>query len=309
MKSKLDTIYLMKLFAAIVHRGSFAAAAAQLSITPSKASKDIQYLESLLDTRLLQRSTRHVTTTDAGELFYHKSQEILELNDELLDNLSHQKTQLSGELRLTAPKLWGERILTPIILAFKRHHPDVHIKASFSNEHSDLHRDKLHIAFRSTQITTEPYLARLIAKDESILCASHDYLSRHAAPQTPEALAEHKMILLSSRDKVFDRIKLLCTNHSAMQSIEQRLDGELTFNNKSAIYQAVKAGFGIAVLPKYLVDADLRRGDLVAILPDYQLASANFYALYSHRRKDSALINLFIDFVIAELTPAQAKVD
>ncbi|MCG9739687.1 LysR family transcriptional regulator [Shewanella insulae] len=300
MKNKLDTIYLMKLFAAIVHHGSFAAAARQLSVTPSKASKDIQYLESLLDTRLLQRSTRHVTTTDAGELFYHKSREILELNDELLDSLSSQKTQLSGELRLTAPELWGERILTPIILAFKQCHPDVRIKASFSNETSDLHRDKLHIAFRSTQISNEPYLARLIMADESLLCASPDYLSRHAAPENPEALARHEMITLTGRDKAFDRIKLLNAN----QKVEIQLDGELSFNNKNAIYQAVKAGLGIAVLPKYLVEAELHRGELVTILPDYRLASSNFYALYSHRRKDSALINLFIDFVIAQITPA-----
>jgi len=298
MSKKLDQIHLMKLFVAIVQTGTFAAAAQQLNITATKASKDIQYLERLMDAILIRRSTRSFHLTDSGELFYQKSLQILELYDQMRDNILSMKVALSGELRLAAPSLWGNVVLTPLILKFKRLHPEVKIVTDYSNEMHNLMRDNIHVTFRSTELKNEPYLARFICKDESVLCASKSYLEQSTAMSQLEDLSAHKFISLARKHSEFDQLTFI---HKG-QELNQHLAGDLSFNNKDAIYQAVKDGFGIAVLPRYLVNADMAADIIAPVLPEYELRSSNFYALYTQRKKESALVNEFIDFVHKNLT-------
>ena len=115
---KLDTLYLMRLLVAIVRCGSFAAAAAQLGITPSKASKDLRHLEQSLGSVLLSRTTRRVQLTDAGELAYRQADQMIALHEQLLDGLQRRRSALCGELRITAPDLWGEVVLTPVPVSY-----------------------------------------------------------------------------------------------------------------------------------------------------------------------------------------------
>ena len=294
MTNKLDTLYLMKLFSAICQFGSFSAAAAQLQITASKATKDIQYLEQQVATTLLNRTTRNISLTDAGELYYLKSQEIIELHEQLLDSLRNQKHVLAGDLRIAAPELWGEVVLTPIMLAFKQRHPNVRFIADFSNEPSDLLRDNIHIAFRSTQLTSEPYIARYISDDDYVMCASPDYLTHSPDLTTPEDLLRHKLIVLSSKGRITDKI----TFQRGDQILHQHLLWDMALTHKKAMMHAVTLGLGIAVLPRYLVAQALAQGTLVEVLSGYKIQGSSFYALYTQRRKDSNLVNQFIDFVI-----------
>jgi DNA-binding transcriptional LysR family regulator len=293
MKSKLNHLYLMKLFISIVQKGSFAEAARTLSVAPAKASKDIHYLETSLGSILLNRSTRSLNITDAGELFYQSALEIVEMHSQMLDNLAMLKHTISGELRITAPVLWGEVILAPIIIAYKQRYPLVKFSAEFSNTTIDIFKENIHIAFRSTNLRDEPYLARYIADDEFVLCASKEYLSSKIIPKTPQDLLGLDLITLVTNESKFTRIDF---NHKG-QAIHQHLNGELHFNNKQVIYETVKAGLGYAVLPRYLVLKGLDSGNIVEMLADYQIKGAAFYALYTQRRKESALVNHFIDFV------------
>ncbi len=283
----------MKLFIAIVQKGSFTRAAEQLNVAAAKASKDIQYLENSLDSVLLNRSTRSLNVTDAGEVYYRSALNIVEMQSQMLDNLAMLKNQISGNLRITAPALWGEVVLAPIIIAYKQSFPMVKFSADFSNETIDIFEENIHIAFRSTTLKDEPYLARYITKDDFVLCASKDYLSSNSIPKTPQELVELTFITLLTNNHQFEQIEFTHKN----QTIHQHLQSELLFNNKQVIYETVKAGLGYAVLPKYLVNKDLKSGLLIEILEDYQLNESAFYALYTQRRKESALVNHFIDFV------------
>ena len=179
MNHKLNHLYLMKLFVAIVQHGSFSRAAIALKVTATKASKDIRHLEKTLDSQLFNRTTRSVNLTDSGEVYFKSAIDILDLHSQMIDNINVMKSTLNGELRVTAPSLWGEVILVPIILLFKEIYPQVKFIADFSNDTNDIFRDNIHIAFRSTELENEPYLARFIAKDEYILCANPDYLSNN----------------------------------------------------------------------------------------------------------------------------------
>jgi len=196
-------------------------------------------------------------------------------------------------LRITAPALWGEVILAPIIIAYKQRFPLVKFSADFSNDTIDIFQENIHIAFRSTNLRDEPYLARYIGEDEFVLCASKEYLSSSIEPKIPQDLAFLNFVTLTSRGSQFDRIDFIYKD----QAIHQHLKAELHFNNKQVIYETVKAGLGYAVLPRYLVNKEMELGSLVEMLPNYKIKGATFYALYTQRRKESALINHFIDFV------------
>lgn len=287
----------MKLFIAIVQKGSFAAAARSLDVAAAKASKDIYYLETTLKTSLLTRSTRSLNITDTGELFYQSALDIVEMHSQMLDNLAMLKTTISGQLRITAPALWGEVVLSPIIIAYKQRFPLVKFTADFSNDIIDIFKENIHIAFRSTNLRDEPYLARYIADDEFVLCASKKYISSKKMPNTPQDLLELDLITLATSGSQFDKIDFLYKN----QAVHQHLQGELHVNNKQVIYEMVKAGLGYAVLPRYLVQKDLKSHAVVELLSEYQIKGAAFYALYTQRRKESALVNHFIDFVVASV--------
>jgi len=295
MQSKLNQIYLMKLYIAIVQKGSFAQAARSLNVAAAKVSKDVHYLEQSLDCVLLNRSTRTLSVTDAGELFYRSALDIVEMHSQMLDNLAMLKNTISGELRITAPALWGEVVLTPILIAYRQRFPLVKFSADFSNETIDIFKENIHIAFRSTQLQDEPYLARYIEDDEFVLCASKAYLSTMVMPKVPQDLTQLALITLTSNERKLTSIDFIYKD----QTVSQHLSGELHFNNKQVIYQALKAGLGYAVLPKYLVAKELQEGTVIEMLTDYNIKGAAFYALYTQRRKESALVNHFIDFVVA----------
>jgi DNA-binding transcriptional LysR family regulator len=176
---------------------------------------------------------------------------------------------------------------------FKKKYPKVKFIADFSNETSDIFRENIHIAFRSTELKKEPYLARYICKDEYTLCASREYLQDNKAIESLADLNNHQMIIFTRKGSVIDRFEFTYQQ----QSIQHHVSGSLSFNNKNAIYQAVVMGCGIAILPKYLLVKKLLSGELVEILPEHHIKSLSFYALYTQRRKESKLVNTFIDYV------------
>lgn len=294
---KLDTLYLMRLLVTITRFGSFAAAATHLGITPSKASKDLRHLEQSLGTVLLSRTTRKVQLTDAGELAYRQADQMIALHEQLLEGLQRNRAALSGELRITAPDLWGEVVLTPVLLRFRATHPDVRLIVDFSNRTADLLRDNLHVAFRSTELGTEPYLARPVARNELVLCASDTYLASRPPLTRPQDLQQHSLITRSQDYSRHERWTLL---HKGSE-IPLEVAGELAFSNKKAIHAAMRQGLGIACLPRYLVARELADGTLCEVLPAYRPKGAHFYALYTQRRAESALVGHFLDYVIDEL--------
>jgi DNA-binding transcriptional LysR family regulator len=291
----------MRLLVAIVQYGSFSKAAAQLNITATKASKDIRYLETSLNISLLHRTTRSLHLTDAGEIFYANALTTLENHQQTLDKILNLQASVHGELRISAPDLWGQVVLTPIILAFKQRYPDVSFQAHYSNQQIDLHKTAIHIAFRSTQLKDQPYIARLIHTDTFSLCASHHYLEQHPTVKSPADLVNHNFITLLDNNQPIDHVVF----NYAGKEIHQPINSQLAFSNKKDIFSAAKRDFGVAVLPTYLIKDAIQKGDIEEILTNYPIKSANFYALYTQRRKESALIDTFIQFVIQQTNTGQ----
>jgi DNA-binding transcriptional LysR family regulator len=284
----------MRLFTTIVQQGTFHQAADLLGITATKASKDIKHLEAHLQVKLLQRTTRSIHLTDAGKIYFQSASDILESHQHMLDKLQSIKHNLQGEVRISAPALWGKIVLTPIILAFKKKHPEVSFIANYTNQRIDLNKEDVHICFRSTLLNNETYLARYIGEDNYVLSASDSYLKQSATINTPSDLDNHSIIYLAQQDRLFEKISFQYQD----STIHKHLKGSLGFNDKESIYQATKRGFGLAVLPRYLIANDLETEQLFEVLEDYPIQGSKFYALYNQRRRESAVINQFIDFVI-----------
>lgn len=293
MVAQTDKIFLMQLFVQIVHLGTFSAAAQKMGITPSKASKDIQQLEKTLGSVLLNRSTRSIGITSAGELYYDTAIEVLASYDGLIDNLNYIKNRLTGELRITAPELWGNIVLSPLIFEFKKKYPDVAIRANYSNEVIDLFRENTHIAFRSTSLNNEPYLSKRICRDDTVLCASPEYLQRAGIPKNLDELNKLDFITFSHTVNTYNTLEF------TIKGVEQRISvsGSLSFNSKKSIYDAVLNHLGIASLPSYLVKQDITEGRLIQVLPELHIQSLDFYAFYMQRKKESILITTFVDFI------------
>jgi DNA-binding transcriptional LysR family regulator len=184
-------------------------------------------------------------------------------------------------------------ILASIILALKKKYPKVRFIADFSYKTSDIFRENIHIAFRSTEHKKEPYLAPYICKDEYTLCASRDFLEQHKIIKSLEYLNNHQMIVFTKKGSVIDRFEFTYQQ----QVVQHNVSSDLSFNSKNAIYKAVMMDCGIAILLKYLVAKELISGGIIEVHPKYKIKGLSFYALYTQRRKESALVNTFIDYV------------
>ncbi|MCG8491330.1 MAG: LysR family transcriptional regulator [Sneathiellales bacterium] len=289
-----DRMYLMELFVKILHHGSFKAAAVEMGITPSKATKDIQRLERSIGSPLLNRTTRSVGVTRAGEIYYEGAVGILSDFDRLNENLNFARNRISGELRVTAPLLWGDIVLTPIILEFRQQHPDVSIIANYTDQFVDLYRDNYHVAFRSTVPETEPYLFKPICPDTTVICASRQYLDECAPVNKPRDLERNHFITYGS-DANHRYSKLVFTHNGKTETV--RVTGKLSFSSMRSVFSAVLQHQGIASVPKYLAQPELDTGNLIEILTEYKLQRIWFNALYTERRNESQLLAKFIDFV------------
>lgn len=298
--SKFDNIHLMRLYSSIVEHGSFSSAALKNGITSSKASKDIQLLEERLETKLLHRSTRHIRPTDAGEIFYEKALIIVKLYEDLIEEMSNTKSSISGLLRITAPSPWGEYVLTPIIANFKHKFPDVTFDVDISNDLSNIQKENIHIAFRSQQNPDEQFLAKFIGVDDQVICASKEYLESIGGISTLEELKSSDFISLSNPNHRYGHDSV--TLYKDQEQFKLPIHSDTVFSCKRAIHRFVLSGLGIAILPKYLVTNSLAEDKLVEVLPNYKVKTSNFYALYSHRRSESSLVNTFLDFVIESIT-------
>jgi DNA-binding transcriptional LysR family regulator len=288
-----DRLYLMKLFVEIIHLGTFKAAAQEMGITQSKATKDIKRLEASLGSILLNRTTRSVGITRAGEIYYDAAINILGDYDKLIENLNFAKNRLSGELRITAPQLWGDVVLTPLIVEFKRKYSDVSVVANYSDHFVDLYRENVHLAFRATIPEDEPYLSQKICADTTVICASSRYFDESNIPEVPGALENLDFITYGQEINRYSRLVLKRGGQTSTVTVS----GKLSFSSMRSVYSAMRKGLGVASVPMYLAQSDIQDGSVVELLPEYELQKVWFHAFYTERKKDSKLASTFIDFV------------
>jgi DNA-binding transcriptional LysR family regulator len=293
-----DSFNAMAAFVAAAEVGSFTRAAATLGATPSAVSKLISRLERRLGTLLIQRSTRRMTLTSGGQAYYARARAILDEVRALEREVASRHEIPSGPVRITAPLLYGEARVAPVLAAIRRRLPRVELELELSDEIVDFFSRPIDVAVRIGAQPPPFAVARRAGAMRRVLCASPGYLKQRPAPRRPADLRDHDCVVFTGR-KDADTWRLRSRARSG-RIVPVRIAGPLRINNTRAVYQAALAGLGIAELPHYLVADDLAAGRLRTVLDELMVREHSIWIVYVASR----LVPLRISEVARQLAAA-----
>jgi DNA-binding transcriptional LysR family regulator len=286
----MDRLDEMAMFVAVADARSFAQAARKRGVSPAQASKLVARLEDRLATRLLNRTTRDVSLTDAGRAYLERARDVLE-QVESLETSVLDAGGPRGRLKLSAPVSFGAVELEQALLDFARAFPEVALEVSFSDRTVNLVDEGFDAAVRITRLQDSSLVARKLATTRIVTVASPAYLARFGAPKTPAELSEREVVLdLNLADP---RIWPFA------RGVEARVGGRLRFAGAGACVTAARQGFGIARAPAFVAAEDLRARRLKTVLCDFEPEPLPIYAVYPHARHLPGKVRAFVDFLAA----------
>lgn len=294
----MDTHTAMQTFARVVELGSFAAAAAKLDQARSVVTRQIAFLEQKYGVRLLNRTTRKLSLTDAGQAFYDRIRPILAEVHDLEQALQTEGSSPSGRLRVSAPVSFGVLHLGPAIAEYIAAYPEVFIDLDLNDRIVDLVEEGYDVAIRIGALQDSSLVARALAPQELIVCAAPSYLAHAGTPARPEDLKHHRCLhyayYSTGNEWRFDR-----DGRTHMV----RVPASLRANNGDVLRTVALAGHGIILQPGFLVGDDIKAGRLVPLLTDYTHQPINMYAVYPHRRHLSIKVRTFVDHLESRFSP------
>jgi len=291
----------MQVFAQVVESGSFAKAAARLGLSTSATSRHVAELESHLQTRLLNRTTRRVSLTESGRAFHERTLQLLADLEEAEQEASHAAVVPRGTIRLTTSVNFGVRHLAPAIAAFLALHAEVRFDVSLSDRIVDLVEEGFDLGVRIGSAGSDNLVARKLGETRLVPCAAPQYLSAHPAPKTPEDLAAHNCF---TYEYVTPRNVWRFQDPSGRERAV-RVAGTLHSNNGDLLAEVAARGAGIVFEPAFIVGPDVRAGRLVPLLQEFTPPPVPIYAVYPSRKHLSAKVRRFVDFLVERFAHGQ----
>jgi DNA-binding transcriptional LysR family regulator len=285
-----------EVFFAVVDANGFSAAARRLDTTPASVSRRIKALEQRLGVRLLQRTTRKFSLTEAGERYYQEARRLLRELGELEEALGSSTREPEGELRVVAPMSFGQRRLAPLVARFALMHPRLRLSLILEDRETDLIDEGADLAIRIGYPADSSMVARAIAPVRRHVCAAPDYLARRGTPVSPADLLQHDCLhynLISEREE--------WTFHGDDGEQTLAINGSFCSNNGDVLAEAAMQGLGITLLPDFIVAAPLADGRLVKLLQAYEREPLTLFALYPSRRHLPTKTRSFLDFLLDQL--------
>lgn len=289
----MDRLTAMRVFSEVAASGSFSASADKLDMSRAMVTRYIAELEQWLGARLLQRTTRRVTLTDAGENCLRRCQQMLALMENVEEETASHDGQLRGQLRLTSSMSFGHTHLAAAISDFLTLHPQLKIDLNVSDTAVNLVEARIDLAIRISSEPDPMLIARPLARCDSVLVASSAYLIENGKPQSPAELTQHKCLSYANFGKSvwhFTR---------GDEQTQVGVSSRFSANEATVLLHAALAGGGIALQPTYLANPYIERGDLQILLPEWQVPSMTIYALYPSRRHLSPAVRALLDFLVA----------
>jgi DNA-binding transcriptional LysR family regulator len=288
----MDRLTAMRVFAAVASHGSFSAAAEQLEMSRAMVTRYVGTLEQWLGARLLQRTTRSVTLTEAGEACLRRSQQMLALVDDVEQETSTQGAALRGQLRLTCSMSFAYAQLAAALCDFLQWHPQLKIDLNASDGALNLVEARIDLAIRISAEPDPALIGRVLAPCASVLVASPAYLAAQGTPKLPADLEAHRCLSFVNFGKS------TWTLRRDEEACEVRVRSQLSANEATALLQAALAGGGVALQPRYLANPHLASGRLQAVLPDWKPPDMSIYALYPSRKHLSPAVRALLDFLV-----------
>lgn len=273
-------------FVAVAECASFSRAAERLRLSSSQVSRQVALLEDCLQVRLLYRTTRRVSLTEAGQTFFARCQRLIEERNEAFESIGDLQSAPSGLLRMTAAVAYGERFIVPLVNDFMSSYPQLKLEIELTNRTLDMVHEGVDLAIRLGRLSESSLVATRIAPRAMYLCASPGYLERYGRPHTLSELGEHNCLIGTGDTWLFERDG---------REFQFRPSGNWRCNSGQAVLDAALRGFGLCQLPDYYVLAPLRRGELVALLDANQPPNAAVWAVYPQRRYALPKVRLLIE--------------
>jgi len=287
----------MQVFVRVVEAGSFSEAARQLLMTPSTVSKLVGRMEDRLGARLVERSTRRLSLTDEGRLFYERSVSLLAELDDVERELAQGASGASGTIRVNASVAFGVLGIEPQLPAFWKAHPNIIVDLSLSDEIVDLYLDRTDIAFRVGALTDSSLVARKIGVARRLIVASPDYLAAHGVPSSVEDLDRHNCLGFN-----FRRAAPVWPLKEGGRIVDRMVGGNLLANNGETVRRLALGGIGLARLAEFHVRNDVASGRLIEVLGDAGHGDEEeVHALYLGGARMPQRIRLFLDFMVPRL--------
>ncbi|MGD8576616.1 MAG: LysR family transcriptional regulator [Thiohalophilus sp.] len=294
----MDNLTDAAVFCQVVESGSFTAAAERLGLSRSVVSKYISRLEDRLGARLLNRTTRRLSLTEAGQAFFARSQRGLQEIEAAEAEVSSLQTAPRGKLRLNTPMSFGILHIAPVLADFAARYPELSVEMSLDDRQVDLVEEGFDLAIRIAELPDSSLIARRLGPCRHVVCASPDYLARHGTPRIPEDLRHHDA--LTYRYHASPSEWRFISPEGRYASVP--VTGAIEMNNSLAIREAVLRGAGITLIPTFIVGEDIKAGRLQSVLDDYRAQEISIYAVYPERRHLSPKVRAFVEFMQEHLS-------
>jgi DNA-binding transcriptional LysR family regulator len=282
-----------EVFFRVVEANGFGAAARRLETTAASVSRRVKALEQRLGVRLLQRTTRKLSLTDAGEQYFREGRRLLQQLDDLEQGLTATAREPEGELRIVAPMSFGQRRLAPLVARFAALHRRLRISLILEDRETDLIDEAADLAIRIGYPADSSMVARAIAPVPRHVCASPGYLERRGYPQSPQDLLQHDCL---HYNLISEREEWTFVGEDGEHTLAVR--GSFCSNNGDVLAQAAMQGLGITLLPDFIVEEGLADGRLVKLLEEHERAPLTLFALYPSRQHVPAKTRSFLECLL-----------
>jgi DNA-binding transcriptional LysR family regulator len=290
----MDSVLTMRVFARVAQLGGFAAAARDLNVSSAAVTKHVAALEERVGARLLNRTTRSVSMTEAGRVYLERCLECLQAFDDADASIGELASAPRGLLRITAPVEYGNLHLAALLATFLERYPEITVDLRLSNRVVDLVEDRIDVALRYAPSLDASYVARPLATSRLALWASPQYLRAHGRPRKPEDLHEHRCLVFS---EPAPRDELSFTRGS--KRVRVKLKPTMLSNSGEALMECACASAGVALAPSMLAAKAYAQGRVEPILLDWSILDGRLFACYPHRRHLSPKVAALIEFLRA----------
>ena len=293
----MDRITGVQLFIRIVETGSFSKASLDLGVTQPTATKHVAAVEARLGARLLNRNTRGVSATEIGALYYEKCKTIQRELEEADNLASLLQSRVSGQLRVSTSVSFGRRVLTPLVLAFMRKHPEISVDLSFDDRYVNLVEQGVDVAIRMGRLADSSLGARYLGLNPWVMVAAPAYLKAHGTPGAPADVAKHPCLIYST---VQGDERWHFSGAGRDESVP--VHGPLRSNNLSTLLEAATSGMGLEILPWYVAHQSVRAGHVVPLLTGHALPVQEMHAVFPSPKLVPSKVTGFIGFLKEQFT-------
>lgn len=283
-------------FVYVAEYESFTRAAKELGISTAQVSRQVSALEKRLNIKLLYRTTRKVSLTEEGRVFYQHCRSVLDGLDAAEQAVSNLQSRPQGRIKLTAPVTYGEQQLLPLVNDFMVQYSDIEVTAFLSNQKIDLVDGGYDLAIRIGKLSDSTMMAKKLSRRTNFVCAAPAYLEKYGTPHALSELSQHNC-LLGTRDYWH----FIENDKEAGKERNMRVSGTVQYNSGHSLVDAALKGLGIVQLPDYYVQRHLASGALVSLLDNYREPEEGIWAVYPHNRHLSPKIRLLVDYLTERL--------